>query len=268
MSQRTPRDLLAIGYRHVRATGEAFCGYTARRLERARGHAGVLMYHRVVPDSADTSDLEPGMFVRASTFERQLHWLASRFRVGTLGDLFDNPPALDDRPVVALTFDDGWVDNLEVAWPLLQRAGLRATIFLVQDWVVTGVNGQGEFMRPSDVAQLSSEGMEFGAHTVTHPKLDQLDRQRTKEELKQSRLAVEGWTGQPCRFFAFPYGRFNDEALEIASREFLGSVTVEQGWWRCGDAPHRIPRIGVHQDMTTTKSMLLARLAAFAGDSR
>ncbi|NIM61292.1 MAG: polysaccharide deacetylase family protein, partial [Acidobacteria bacterium] len=62
-----------------------------------------------------------------------------------------------------MTFDDGWIDNLEVAWPLLQQANLRATIFLVRDWVVTGVNGEGEFMRPLDVAQLSDEGMEFGA---------------------------------------------------------------------------------------------------------
>ena len=50
------------------------------------------MYHRVLPDSADATGIEPGMYVRASTFARHLEWLAAGFRVGTLGDLFDDPP--------------------------------------------------------------------------------------------------------------------------------------------------------------------------------
>ena len=260
------RDKLAIGYRHLRATAAAIHGGTSKKLEGARGRVAVLMYHRIVSDDADCSAIEPGMYVRASTFARQLDWLADRFRVGTLGDVIDHPPALDDRPAVALTFDDGWIDNLEIAWPLLQRAGLRATIFVVRDWVVTGVNGEGEFMRPSDVSELAAEGIEFGAHTTTHPQLDRLDAASIATELEGSKQAVAGWTGQPCRFFAYPFGRFNDDALETARRLFLASVTVEQGWWRCGDRSHRIPRIGIHQDMTTTRAMLYSRLADFVGD--
>jgi len=252
-----------MAFRNARAGVESFCGITDRRLERSRGRAAVLMYHRVLPDSADVSNIEPGMYVRASTFARHLEWLSSRFHVGTLGSLFDDPSSSDQRPTVALTFDDGWLDNLTVAWPLLQQAQLRATIFLVRDWVVAGVNGEGEFMRPIDVAQLSGEGMEFGAHTATHPRMENLDRQQIVAEMTDSRVAVEGWTRQRCRFFAFPYGAFDQNALEVAASEFDGTVTVEERWWRCGEAPHRIPRVGIHQDMTATRSMLMARLASF-----
>ncbi len=267
MSRWSSRDLLALAYRNARAHAESFCGITARRLERSRGRAAVLAYHRVLPDSADASGIEPGMYVRASTFARHLEWLAARFRVGTLGDLFDDPPGSDHRPTVALTFDDGWLDNLTVAWPLLQQAHLRATIFLVRDWVVSGVNGEGEFMRPLDVAQLSGEGMEFGAHTSTHPRLDRLDRPQIVTEMTESRAAVKGWTRRRCRFFAFPYGAFNQDALDVAASEFDGAVTVEARWWRCGDATHRIPRVGIHQDMTATRSMLMSRLAAFVDEA-
>jgi peptidoglycan/xylan/chitin deacetylase (PgdA/CDA1 family) len=152
---------------------------------------------------------------------------------------------------------------LTVAWQLLQQADLRATIFLVRDWVVAGVNGEGEFMRPVDVAQLSAEGMEFGAHTSTHPKLDRTPRPQIVTELKESRAAVEGWTRRPCRFFAYPYGNYGRDALEVAAEQFDAAVTVECRWWARGEPGNRIPRIGIHQDMTATRSMLMSRLAAF-----
>jgi peptidoglycan/xylan/chitin deacetylase (PgdA/CDA1 family) len=220
------------------------------------------MYHRVLPDGADVSSIEPGMYVRASTFAKQLRWLTETFRVGTLGQLLADPPAEGERPIVALTFDDGWLDNLTVAWPILQEARVRATIFLVRDWVVTGVNGEGEFMRPHDVTALAASGMEFGAHTTTHPRLDRMSRDPIEKEMRASRDAVEGWTGRRCELFAYPYGAANDEASAMARRLFRASVGVERAWWtpRCDRG--RIPRIGVHQDMTSSRPMLMARLAS------
>ncbi|NIM61291.1 MAG: polysaccharide deacetylase family protein, partial [Acidobacteria bacterium] len=66
----------------------------------------------------------------------------------------------------------------------------------------------------------------------THPRLDRTPRPQIATELTESRTAVEGWTRQPCRFFAFPYGAFNQDALDVAAAEFDGSVTVECRWWR------------------------------------
>ena len=61
MSRGSARHLLAASYRNLRAATESFSGVTARRLERTRGRIAVLAYHRVLPDTADVSAIEPGM---------------------------------------------------------------------------------------------------------------------------------------------------------------------------------------------------------------
>lgn len=100
----------------------------------------VLMYHRVVPGKiARRESIEPGMFVTAATFARHLSWLEAHFRVLPLREIIDRVEARRPLPpgACAITFDDGWRDNLEHAWPELAHRGLPATIFVVTDRVGT-----------------------------------------------------------------------------------------------------------------------------------
>ena len=201
------------------------------------------------------------MYVRASAFARQVAWIKERWQIRTLGDALSHPPAADASPVVALTFDDGWRDNLVHAWPVLQAQGVRATIFLVKEWVAAGSNRHGEFLDPRDVRTLAAEGMEFGAHTVTHAKLDRIDLRSAEEEMRCSKTAVEKWSGRPCDLFAYPLGLHNPEAVALARRIFRGSTLAGGGWWTPGSDPSQIPRINVHQNMSSTTSLFAATLA-------
>src|SRR5512144_307957 len=96
--------------------------------------AAILMYHRVLPRArAEALAVEPGMFVEPATFARHLDWLLGAFRVMPLAEIvarFASRRALPPR-ACAITFDDGWQDNFEHAFPLLAQRGLPATIFLV-----------------------------------------------------------------------------------------------------------------------------------------
>ena len=92
------------------------------------------MYHRVLPASEATRRfVEPGMTVTPETFAKHLSWLEASYRVLPLGEISDR--LLAGRPLppgaCAISFDDGWLDNAEYAWPELSRRGLPATIFLV-----------------------------------------------------------------------------------------------------------------------------------------
>jgi len=93
----------------------------------------ILMYHRIVsPERAGQVLSHPDIMVDAATFRRQLAFLASRYQVISLGDFAaaaqtGTPPP---RRAVALTFDDGWEDNYQTAFPALRDAGLPATVFL------------------------------------------------------------------------------------------------------------------------------------------
>jgi len=126
-----PRSLL----RRARAELGERTGAHARARRALDGHAAaILMYHRILPRAeAAARDVEPGMVVTPETFARQLDWLQQGFRVLPLADVVACLESGRSLPpgAVAITFDDGWLDNHVHALPALARRGLPATIFLV-----------------------------------------------------------------------------------------------------------------------------------------
>lgn len=261
MIGRSHRDRASMYLRQLQARTYSMTGLTNRLLSARRGTAAVLMYHRVIADNTDPTPRDPGMYVRASTFEWQIARLKERWEIRTLGDLVRNPIGPNEPPCVVVTFDDGWRDNLTVAWPILERLDARATIFVVRDLSLAGHRPEGEFMRPNEIRDLASQGMEFGAHTATHPFLDLLSADEAEAEMQASKVAVQEWTGRPCEVFAYPAGRLNEETAAIARKIFKASVTVQRGWWTPACDWALIPRVGIHQDMTRTLPLFEARLA-------
>ena len=101
----------------------------------------ILTYHRVLEKWEPSLDYsQPGMVVTLSTFERHLSFLERYFEVVPLGSLVDDRSAgrSPGRPRCVITFDDGWRDNYDVAFPVLRKHGLPATIFLTTDLIGTG----------------------------------------------------------------------------------------------------------------------------------
>ena len=99
----------------------------------------VLGYHRVVPHPAATGRWLPGMAVSRDMLERHLDWLGRSHRFVSLDELGEKIAARDPfaRPVAAVTFDDGYADVYENAFPLLRRKGIPAAVFVVTDLVGT-----------------------------------------------------------------------------------------------------------------------------------
>lgn len=110
---------------------------------RARGVRGgtILMYHSVASEP-EARWIDPRYRISPRDFERQMTFLARSRRVVSLSALVDALEAGTAPPVgtVAITFDDGYLDNLTVAFPLLERLGLPATIFLATGYVSRGEN--------------------------------------------------------------------------------------------------------------------------------
>lgn len=99
--------------------------------------AVVLMLHRVLPDSAAARlPHRAPLCVGQTQFEHLLRWLRRHFDFVSMPHLLELPGG--DRPRVALTFDDGWRDNAEVAYPLLERYQVPASIFLSTDFIGSG----------------------------------------------------------------------------------------------------------------------------------
>jgi len=134
-------------------------GLWRRHLEKMarRGEGIVLTYHRLIEKWDRTLDYsQPGMIVTTDTFDRQLQFLKKHFSIVPLSSLVNSkfeirnskcsdlrnpqseiPNSKFGRPMCALTFDDGWRDNYEIAFPILRQHGVPATIFLTTDLIAT-----------------------------------------------------------------------------------------------------------------------------------
>lgn len=167
----------------------------------------VLVYHTI----SDLVKPLPGdIDIPPYRFEQQLKWLARWRRVGKLEDtLKDN-----GQRFTAITFDDGFRDNLTVALPLLEKFNLPMTLFVSAAFV-----GRENYLSPHELRKIARHPLvTIGAHGLWHRHFTQLSIQDARAELLASRDLLQTITGHNIDFMAWPFGECNEE-LEALSRE-------------------------------------------------
>ena len=189
-------------------------------LSHSRARVRILMYHSIDQDPLDVHTVSP------MAFEEQMHFLATRCNIIPLDQLVDHldgKGSLPDNPVV-ITFDDGWANNYTVAYPILKKYRLPATMFVIPEWIASCEMAQTSKTQPNEkrhmtwdqIREMSRHGISIGAHTISHRSLPTLTLQKVRYELLESKARLEQQLGQPVRFFAYPYGAFRDLNRNIA----------------------------------------------------
>ena len=131
LSKPRLRDLAITSVRTV--------GLLALLERQARVGLTVLMYHRVLPDDQCQSVPFPSLVMPVSAFRAQIERLSQRATVLPLGQALASPLLQESsRPLVAITFDDGYEDNCRLAAPIAEQFGLRLTLFVTTDFVGAG----------------------------------------------------------------------------------------------------------------------------------
>lgn len=185
----------------------------------------ILLYHHVIPaDRIPPVDRQrPGEgweFIHSPEgFERQLRALAAKdYRFLSLGDLVTEIDLRNREPrrTATVTFDDGWADNYEFAFPVLKRMGIPATLFITTEHLRDGHAADPRKMTAAQLREMSRTGMTLGGHTRTHVDLTAVSEAKALEEMAGCREDLEQILGGRIEYFAYPGGAFNARVARLA----------------------------------------------------
>lgn len=211
--------------------------YQLWRLPKPTTWPRLLMYHSIAPDVAT------GMNTSPETFESQIAWLTKQGYVFcTVSELL----TATHQKAIAITFDDGFANNYHHAFSVLQKYQAKATIYLAPD--IADIDK----LTATQITQMQASGLiEFGAHSLHHVNLSQVDVAQAQTEITGSKARVEQLTGQPCHSFAYPFGRFNDETIQLVKAAGFSSAvtTKKQIIANLAQQVLTIPRISTHGAM-------------------
>jgi peptidoglycan/xylan/chitin deacetylase (PgdA/CDA1 family) len=155
---------------------------------------------------------------------------------------------------VAITFDDGYKNIYSEAFPVLREFGFQATVFLVTGYF--GMNNQWnaqpagipklDLLNEDEIMEMSAHGIDFGSHTESHPDLTKLSATEVIEEIRKSKTKLQELLGKPPLFFAYPYGKQNEECNSSVSREFLGACSTLLDFVTLRTDVYSLPRIDMY----------------------
>ncbi|MDB5964477.1 MAG: polysaccharide deacetylase, partial [Polaromonas sp.] len=165
------------------------------------------------------------------------------------------PYLLGEKPgkVVGITFDDGYLNNLIHALPVLKRHGFSSTCYAVSGlagktnvWDKDLGIAQTPLMNQTQMRQWVAGGQEIGTHTRSHVNLQELDDTRCQSEIGQGKTDLERMIVRPVTQFCYPYGRYDPRHIEMLRAEgFATATTTRRSRCRTGSDLLEIPRVPV-----------------------
>jgi peptidoglycan/xylan/chitin deacetylase (PgdA/CDA1 family)/GT2 family glycosyltransferase len=213
----------------------------------------ILLYHRVDETAGPTTGIRYA--VTAEAFDEQLRYLSEQgYRTVTLDQWRLACAARRPLPgrCVVISFDDGYLDFRTLAWPLLERYGFTAVVFLVAELVGTTNAWDGGFLeeRPlldwNDIAWLQDRGAIFGAHSLRHSPLSGLSNADVVREASRARAILQTKLGRPIDAFAYPYGDLDHPVSHLVGAcGYTYGLTCDPGPSMFEHGLLRLPRVEI-----------------------
>lgn len=211
----------------------------------------ILMYHYVspVPDDADVYRVD--LTISPENFRNHMAYLQENgYSAITLGDLYDAlmyGSALPPKPIV-LTFDDGYADHYEYAFPILEEYDFTGTFF-----VITGkadVNDSAH-LSWTQIEAMADAGMQMESHTKTHPDLREREFDFLVYQILGSLESITAHTRVESLMFSYPAGRYDEATLAVVETSpILMAVTTQHGVSHTTDGRLELRRLRVSGDMS------------------
>jgi peptidoglycan/xylan/chitin deacetylase (PgdA/CDA1 family) len=212
----------------------------------------ILCYHRIAENGPEA--LAPYR-IHPRAFEKQVRWLRRHgyysVSIAQWAEAMQRNVPLLGRPVL-FTFDDGYRDFGEVAWPILDRHGFSALVFIVTGKVGGSAVWDADLGEPAllmgweEIRQLLRDGVDFGSHSVNHLGLDSLAINEVIEECTSSRATLEERLERSISAISYPWGVYNQDVCRSAVEcGYSVAVTTRPGRAQLTDDRMALPRIQI-----------------------
>lgn len=199
----------------------------------------ILMYHSI-SDADSTNNL----LVPPDMFEEQIKWLKDNdFTAILLDDLIEAMETgnVPKRPV-AITFDDGYVDNYTDAYKTLKKYNMKAAFFIITD----NVDKDSGYMNSAMLKEMKDSGMAIENHTSNHLELNKLSKSEQISSIKDGQDFLRNTIGVEGQFLCYPVGRYNDTTIEVAQELGIkAAVTTEGGISSLSDGLYQLKRLRI-----------------------
>jgi peptidoglycan/xylan/chitin deacetylase (PgdA/CDA1 family) len=214
----------------------------------------ILMYHMV---SEPKTAAEVKYACPPTQFEKHMQMLLNKgfkpISIEAVENYYSHNIPLPDKSFL-ITLDDGFEDNYSNAFPIFQRYNIPAMIYLAtgllgktNQWMSAPTFSERKMLSWPQIAEMANHGIHFGSHTVSHPKLTELDDDSTYKELAQSKQAIENNLGIECSHFAYPYGLFTETTRELVQQAgFKTACSTRSGFNNASRDPLMLHRIEVY----------------------
>lgn len=240
----------------------------------SRSPVPILTYHQIAPPAAQGTAFR-SLSVSPDDFRQQMAWLHGLGYQGL--SMTALQPYLRGKrhgKVFGITFDDGYLNNLTQALPVLQWFGFSSTCY-----VVSGMLGEtniwdravgipsADLMSAAHLRQWIAGGQEVGAHTRHHVRLPDLDPAACYAEIAQCRTELEQLTGDAVEHFCYPYGAYTAKHVAMVMQAgYQTATTTRRGRCQVGDPLLELPRVPVLR--STSRLLLWWKLASRYEDRR
>lgn len=223
-----------------------------------------LFYHRVA------NEFPNPWTISCQQFEAQIRWIQRRFEIVTLQECQRRIESkFNDRPTVAITFDDGYADNARFAIPFLLERNIPFTYFVTWGNVVKQTPFQHDIDfgqplpidTPEMITALAQCDVEIGAHTRNHLDLGSIkDPELLYDEVITSSQELQKAIGKPVRYFAFPFGQphnLNRQAIQLLRQHsFAGFCSAYGGVNLPGESSFHMQRLHGDPSLSRLKNWL------------
>ena len=234
----------------------------------------ILMYHQVEVAPPKGSTFR-SLYVSPDAFFRQMRFLSLLGYQGlSMSALMPYLNGEQVGKVFGITFDDGYLNNLTNALPVLLQYGFSSTCYAVSqqlgktnEWDRDVGIAQAALMSASQLRQWRTGGQEVGAHTRHHVRLTQTDASTCQTEISLCKSELEDMTQSPVDHFCYPYGDYTADHVAMARRAGYTSVTTTQRS-RClvSQDMMQLPRVPVVR--STSLPLLWLKVATTYEDRR